>query len=290
MRRTITLLLASTLALTGVGLAPSVTAAGSIAGKKCTKAGVHRMSAGKEYVCAKRKGKLVWVLVNGNGGGGVPSTTLPLITTFLTAQSDRLPADMSTVDQTSPFLGARAQRPHKGIHVTWSNLDGRWSSASKPSDFPAIYAIADGVIDRVQALKPVGNNGGYEIGLRFARTSAGNDVSAGYSLEPFIPEPSPGFYEQFILVKAGQQVKKGDIIAYIYVPPTSDGGTHLHLHLNAGQDLQSPSIFTQAAVDEYATKFGDRGGYEDGKPLPACMGYKLSADENPFGTGDVDCL
>lgn len=288
MRRTVTLLLIGALALAGAGLAPSAVAAGSIEGKKCPQAGVHRMSGGKEFVCAKRKGKLVWVLFN--GGGGTPSVALPPISQFLTSKSERLPADLSTVDQTSPFLGARAQNPHQGIHVTWSNVDGRWSQATKPSDFPAIYAIADGVITRVDLAKQVGANTGQEISLSFARNAAGEEVSAGYSLEPFIPEPSPGFFAPFILVKVGQQVKKGDIIAYIYVPPTSDGATHLHLHLNAGQRIQSPSIFSQAVVDEFATKFGDRGGFEGGVRLPACIGYKVSADENPFGTGAADCL
>ena len=37
-------------------------------------------------------------------------------------------------------------------------------------------------------------------------------------------------------------------------------------------------------------RFGPLGGVENGQPLPACVGYRINADENPFGTGASDCL
>lgn len=297
MRKTITVIATVALAVAAVALVQPAGAGSSIAGKKCDKAGLRKTSQGKEYVCKKQGGKLVWVVVRQPGPGPQPSPSpsptepaYPSITTFLTNPSDRLPADMSTVHGTAPFLGARAAAPHKGIHIYWSNRDGRWTSATAPSDFPAIYAIADGMVGPIETLKRMGSHDAYSLLLTIAKSPTGDQVTASYSLEPFVPEPSPGFYAPFILVKQGQQVHKGDILAYMYVPPTSTGSTHLHLHLGTNDQLQSPSIFTPEAVTAFAEKFGDAGGYENGAKLPACIGYKVTAEENPYGTGASDCL
>ena len=223
--------------------------------------------------------------------GGVDMSGLPDIATFATSPTGQLPADLSKVDQTSPFLGKGAKNPHQGLHINWSNADGTWSKAGlPPTDYPALYAIADGVVTHVETTRKIGSNDGYGMALTFA-TDKGQPVMAYYSIEPFVPEPSPGFYAPFVDVTEGQKVKKGDVLAHIYVPPTSTGSTHLHLHLLAsGNRMESPSVFTKDAVAAFAAKFGDRGGQEDGKTLPACMGYKIAADENPFGTGASDCL
>jgi hypothetical protein len=45
------------------------------------------------------------------------------------------------------------------------------------------------------------------------------------------PEPSKGFYKKFILVREGQRVRKGDVIAYQYLPPSSGDACHIHFHL-----------------------------------------------------------
>ena len=99
---------------------------------------------------------------------------------------------MSTVSETAPFLGAGAQNPHSGIHISWSNADGRWSGLSKPADFPAIYAIADGVVGPIETLKLMGSHEAYSLILTIATTSTGDQVSASYSLEPFAMQPTPG--------------------------------------------------------------------------------------------------
>lgn len=295
MRKTITLITVAALAVAAVVLVQPAGAGKPLAGKKCDKAGLRKTSQGKEYVCKKQGGKLIWVVIKQPGPGPQPSPspspeTFPSIETFLTKPSDRLPIDLSTVESTAPFLGARAGAPHAGIHVYWSNRQGRWTSAVAPSDFPAIYAIADGTVGPVETLRRMGSHDAYGLLLTIAQSPGGGQVTVSYSLEPFVPEPSPGFYAPFLLVKQGQRVRKGDVLAYMYVPPSSTGSTHLHLHLGSQDNLQSPSIFTPEAVAAYAEKFGDRGGYENGAKLPACMGYKVSAEENPFGTGASDCL
>lgn len=297
MRRNVAALVTACVAVVTLLLVQPAGAGGSLAGKKCSKEGLRKMSQGKEYICAKRKGKLVWMRVTSPGPSPEPSPSpspsdpaLPPISTFLTQPSDRLPADMATVDQTSPFLGTGALRPHAGIHINWSNRDGRWTIASAPSDFPAIYAIADGRVANVSADKPMGSHDAYDVLLEIATGVAGEAVIAAYSIEPFVPEPSPDFYQAFIVVKQGQRVKKGDVLAYMYVPPTSTGSTHLHLHLGSQAGILAPSIFTPEAVAAFAAEFGDRGGYENGVRLPACIGYKVSAEQNPYGTGARDCL
>lgn len=298
MRKILTLLTAVALAVTALIVVQPAGAGKGIAGKACSPEGKRKTSQGKEFVCTKRKGKLIWVAVKQPQPTPSPSPSptpgpsepsYPLITEFLTTPSDRLPVDLDTVEGTAPFLGARALQPHKGIHVYWSNSRGRWSSATQPSDYPAIYAIADGTVGMVESLKPMGSHEAYSLILTIARTSTGEQVNVSYSLEPFAMQPSSNFYAPFLLVKRGQQVKKGDVLAYMYVPPTSTGSTHLHLHLSSGA-IQSPSIFTRDQVEAFAAKFGDRGGFESGVRLPACIGYKVSAEENPFGTGASDCL
>lgn len=228
---------------------------------------------------------------SGAQGGGGTGANLPPITDFKTSPSDQLPADLSKATETAPFLGENAVQPHQGMHIYWSNSTKTWPmQPGEPSAYPAIYAVADGVISHVDKLYSMGENDRYGIMLSFA-TEAGQEVMADYSIEPFTKEPSAGFYAKFITVEQGQQVKKGDVIAYMYVPPDSEQGTHLHFDLNlGGQLMQSPSIFTPEVVKLYAAKFDRRGGSENGKVLPACIGWKVSARQNPFGTGDVDCL
>lgn len=123
MRKTITVIATVALAVAAVALVQPAGAGGSIAGKKCDKAGVRKTAQGKEYVCKKQGGKLVWVVVKQPGPGPQPSPSpsptepaYPSITTFLTNPSDRLPADMSTVHGTAPFLGlARPRRTRESI-------------------------------------------------------------------------------------------------------------------------------------------------------------------------------
>lgn len=215
---------------------------------------------------------------------------LPSIKVFAKKKSNVLPVDIERSAGTAPFLGARANSPHQGIHVYWSNQDGQWpASPGSPTDYPAVYAVADGIVGNVEPLREMGSHQAYGLVLQVAEDGR-RSSSVVYSLEPFVKEPSPGYYRQFLKVKNGQRVKKGQILGYMYVPPTSDGATHLHFHLSTGTGIASPSLFTDEAVQRLAAKFGDRGGTENGVVLPACIGYKISAAENPFGTGAVDCL
>lgn len=266
-------------------------------GASCTTPGNHQQSGGKEYVCQRKGKRLVWVPFRGSGGSNsssgsssIDTSWLPTLSSFAANKTDVLPVDISRTSSVAPFLGARSSQPHQGMHFNWSNTDGSWTSAgTTPENFPAIRAVADGVVTMVEPLRQMGSHQAYGLGLIIARNGR-DEAVLNYSMEPFVMEPSPGFYRQFIKVKDGQRVRKGDLLAYMYVPAQANGSTHLHFHLSTGQRITSQSIFTPAAVAQIQARFGSPGGVENGQPLPACIGYRINADENPFGTGVSDCL
>jgi hypothetical protein len=106
-----------------------------------------------------------------------------------------------------------------------------------------------------------------------------------------IPEPGLDFYRRYILVSAGQRVKRGDIIAYMYLPAGAGIGSHIHFHVQAsnGGAFLAPAIFSGDIVESFHAHWNGFG--RDGtKSMPACMGYLLDADENPFGNGAADVL
>jgi hypothetical protein len=58
------------------------------------------------------------------------------------------------------------------------------------------------------------------------------------------PEPSKDFYKKFILVREGQRVRKGDVIAYLYTPPkVSHCHIHFHLMVDGRKGFLAPAIF-----------------------------------------------
>jgi len=221
-------------------------------------------------------------------GQNSPTSQLPNLTTFQTNKSDVLPIDITHVYSIAPYLGEGATNPHQGMHFNFHD-DGSFATVGEPSTYPAVYAVDDGIITHVEALRNLGQHEAYGIGLVVGQSN-GHEATLYYSLEPFVKEPSPGFYSSFITVHDGQQVHRGDVIGYLFVPPGSTQGTHLHLHLNLGQVNATPALFSHSAIAAMHDKFGDPGGVENGQQLPECTGYKVSASENPFATGAMDCL
>lgn len=116
-------------------------------------------------------------------------------------------------------------------------------------------------------------------------------MSISTTPEPMAAEPSEGFYEEFILVHAGQRVRKGDVIAYLYTPPNV-GGSHVHFHLmvDGKKGFRAPAIFKPEIVQKFHDQCHGFREHNGGSPIPPCMGYRLEAQENPFGTGPVEKL
>lgn len=219
--------------------------------------------------------------------------SLPEISAFLTKPSDCFLVDVKEITRGHPFLGVYSPHPHTGGHVHFDNSKNRWPRGKdEPASYPAIYAVADGVVDRVDTHFDNGGTDRYGINLLFARDKTGSSCRFCYSIEPMCREPSEGFYKKFLLVKEGQKVRKGDVIAYLYLPPSSGDGCHIHFHLNidGNKGFLAPAIFTPEVVRAFHDQCQGFRGSNDGKPIPPCMGYQIAAEENPFGTGAKDEL
>ena len=229
-------------------------------------------------------------------------SSLPAISKFRSEPSNQFLVDFEDVRRGHPYRGRDAEKPHTGGHL-YFNLDKIPDSPSIPEQYPAIYAVADGVITRIDysfqlremfepALKKRVANQRYGLGLTFARNGS-TAITFHYSIEPFINPKDPAFYEPFILVKPGQRVKKGEIIARMYVPPLKSIAEKTHIHFNlireGGGGFISPSIFSKEVVREFHRRWNLFPNDPD-SPIPPCMGYKLQADENPFQRKAVTAL
>ena len=228
--------------------------------------------------------------------------SLPSIKDFHQRPSDRFLVDLEVVRRGHPYKGRRAERPHTGGHV-YFNVQDISGSAKTIQKFPAIYAVADGIITRIDysfrlremfepALGKQVANRRYGIGLTFAR-EGNTGVTFHYSIEPFIDPRTNNFYDQFILVKLGQQIKKGQVIAKMYIPENRKLAEKTHIHFNlireGGGGFISPSIFDEKIVREFHRRWNLFPNDPDA-PIPSCMGYMLEADENPFERKVVDSL
>jgi len=218
---------------------------------------------------------------------------LPDISTFTTAKSDRFIVDMNHVTGGHPFKGLNANRPHSGAHVYLGNPTNSWPrGGTAPANYPPIYAAADGIVTNVTpTFRLTTGADRYGVAIAFARDAAGSVYRLYYAIEPFVREPSKDFYQPFIVVSQGQKVKKGDVIAYMYTPP-GQINTHICFRIqpiNGGH--MAPVIFTREVTEAFHAKWREVRFRNDGDdPMPPCMGYELTADENPFGTGAAEAL
>ena len=246
--------------------------------------------------------------------------SLPNITYFAKNKSNRFFVDFEDVIAGHPYVGARSPRPHNDAQVYFSNTDQRWINAKKPSDYPPIYAVADGYISLPKSsfynvvdhsdVDPAWWHVAYNFTLRIAKDGNSN-MEFMYQMEPYMIPDITGkpkdFYKQFILVTNGQYVKKGDILAYMYVPSFSEmtgskgASSHIAFSLiKQPRTVYAPAIFSEEVV----AKFGDiyrnpKEGWESksfgfdwnrGRGLPNGMGWMISGEENPFGNNPVDVL
>lgn len=76
--------------------------------------------------------------------------SLPDISVFQTHPSDRFLVDLDDFTSGHPFKGVNSVQPHAGAHINFDNSANRWPKGGKePANYPAVYAVADGVISRV---------------------------------------------------------------------------------------------------------------------------------------------
>lgn len=220
--------------------------------------------------------------------------SLPELDSFRTTPSDQFPVDVNIMTSGHPFKGRDATTPHPGAHVSINNSTGEWPrGGTDPASYPEIRAVADGIVTRVTASVREGNHDRYGLHVAIARSGTA-PYEFEYRIEPMVEEPSPGFYADFITVREGDRVTKGEVIGYAYVPP---GGTGAHLHFalvnTATGVAQAPAIFGRDVLREFYARWKAEGfdsteGYTD--PIAPCMGWKIAADENPFEAVAVECL
>lgn len=227
-----------------------------------------------------------------------PETTnaqgLPSLNAFRQNPSDRLPVDSALIRAGFPFKGRNAVTPHTGAHIVFGPDYEDWpQGGTAPSNYPPIYAVADGIVSRVTDSLAVGENDRYGVNISIAADGTAT-YDFEYSIEPMVKEPSAGFYKTFITVKQGDRVTKGDVIAYMYLPKGSDSA-HIHFELinSATQAFMAPAIFSKETVAEFYGTW-KAGGFDSAEgfnnPIPPCIGWKVAAEENPLENKAVDCL
>ena len=185
-----------------------------------------------------------------------PAATSVSVPSRMPLDNTKLTSDYGM--RTHPVLGGR--RNHKGVDL------------AAPVGTP-IYATADGYVSKAEWFSSYGKYVSIEHGAnlqtRFAHMSD-------------------------IAVKAGTRIKKGDIIARMYIPPDRRvaQNTHIHFNLLGGpkRSFQAPAIFNQRIVRRFHTTWDKRRGTDDGRAIPPCMGFRLSPAENPFESKAIDAL
>jgi len=246
---------------------------------------------------------------------------LPDISYFAENKSDRFLVDFDDIIAGHPYLGARSPAPHEAAHVNFSHSDPRWLNASKPSDYPPIYAVADGVVERVETYSildltrdnPPWWHVAYQIDMKIA-TDGDTNVSLALSIEPRanLTNKPRSYFDDFVLVSQGDKVRKGDILGYMYVPPFTErvgqrASSHIHFTLyNFGRSVDGdsatypPAIFTEEIVEQFGEIYRNpREGWAStsfehdwmrGRGVPSGMGWMIDAQENPFGDNPLDVL
>lgn len=230
------------------------------------------------------------------------STHLPSILSFQSNPTDQFLVDLNTIIDGHMFKGKQSDQPHAGAHVVFK-IDQNPIS-NNAVDYPKIYAIADGVISKVDTYFLVNNPDAphyrYGIDLTFA-TYNESDVGIHYSIEPFIDPQDDQFYKPFILVEVGQHVNKGDVIAHMYLSDNPDAHIHFHLFKTnsyGSSTFQAPAIFTDTIMTNFLETISyENGGSKNydtnpqtGNWMYDCMGFKIDETENPFENKSESCL
>jgi hypothetical protein len=248
------------------------------------------------------------------------SKNLPDINYFAVNKSDRFIVDFEDIVAAHPYVGERSPRPHNDAQIYFSNTDTRWRDASKPSEYPPIYAVADGyinmptngfynVVDHSNDSLPWWHVA-YVFTLKIAQQN-GEVIDFLYQMEPYmIPEltgKSKDFYKQFLLVENGQYVQKGDVLGYMYVPSFDEmigaktGSSHIAFSLiKQPETVLVPAIFNEEIIEKFASiyrnptegwsskSFGS--DWNRGRGLPDAMGWMVSGKENPFNNNHLGVL
>ena len=245
--------------------------------------------------------------------------TYPDIGSFETEPSDQFLVDIDVVVDGHMFRGERSNKPHQGGHVYFDpTAFVQTGEGLDPTDFPPVYAVADGIVGKVDYYFAQ-STGNFRYGLLLnIATKDGESLNLNYSIEPFLDPGDENFYRQFLLVENGEQVSKGQIVAYVYSSndavsaecedgncTPSSTNAHIHFDLNSGGEKMAPSIFSTEIVDALHLRMSSSpastrnhdslSGNAPDSVYSACidsggLAFKLSENENPFEAVAADCL
>lgn len=211
-----------------------------------------------------------------SGGGGLPD-----IATFATTPSDQFllnTADLlAKVPRAHPYKGAGQSCAHAGAHLHFTNTGA-------PYEVP-VYSPVGGTISTIKHCFDLGNgNDSFQILIQFA-TYQGSAVKLVLSFEPFggrLCGTNPNFYDQYILVKEGQAVTKGDLIAKMSKTNSGNNDAHIHFHLStASGHMHCPNIFSSGVVNDFAKTYGTETC--SGTAFPATFCYLPATGEDLTG-------
>ena len=177
--------------------------------------------------------------------------------------------------------------------------------------------MSDGVVERVETydihdltnLNPPWWHVGYQIQLRVA-TQEHYDIMLIYSIEPYVnlADKPRSYFDDFVLVEQGERVRKGDILAYMYIPSFDakvgpHASSHIHFLLSPWDRSRRnyvPALFSEDIVEQFgeiyrnplegweSTSFGH--DWARARGVPTGMGWMIDGDENPFGDDPLDVL
>lgn len=173
-------------------------------------------------------------------------------------------------DSYSVYGGYNCSCAHPGAHANFS-VAGTYN----------VYAVTDGVVAQVEECRTAGQNAKYNIVLAIAM-SGSVPVLFEYSVEPFggtsCSSGGVGFSEQ-ILVKAGAEVKKGDLIARMVAVGS---GAHIHFNLKADGATICPEIFPTSVFAQTGPLSSSTCGTQTIATNTFCHSVTVSEDPNRF--------
>ena len=148
--------------------------------------------------------------------------------------------------------GTYPSKTHFGWHYDPTNQylqDPAFTHSDGQAIFP-YYAMSDGCVSRVQIDNPVGGN---YIDSNVSILIGYGDHSVVYLFEPQGTVDPDDNYEnvkyvqetqlKLIVVKEGQEIKKGDLLGYLYAPLNRQFNPTMHFHLTTAAGIPCPSSF-----------------------------------------------
>ena len=210
--------------------------------------------------------------------------SLPDISSFAADPSGQffLDADgFDMVSHASPFNGSGTACAHQGAHVHFRSTGADYTVN--------VYSPASGIIRLVMPCFNIGATDRYGFSLEFARD--GDDLLVfNFSIEPQDGTPcttNMEAYRQYIFVKDGQEVVRGQLLGQMLKTAAPGDGAHIHFDIQKERtgSFHCPNIFGPSVVMDFASHFGSDTCA--GTPYPATFCYDPAPGEDLTGLVNI---